>query len=265
MDCIDHLECILPEGYDLERGVNAVLKAVYENGREPAYVVGSPSLKHENPMKGMVLAVGHTDGLQVVCAYDNRKEKLLLSSFYPIGKPMRGIVPRRGVCHFFESQNDLEAYGTLRGDTLLFSVANYPSLRIREEYKNRLPFNVDVVGFCYLCKKVDKDRKVLESSRKIGEDMKVSLDMTCMKFFTQNNDVFPDEFRFASPVYDLDELAVFGLPMYRMKIMTNEACFDGEEDEYITVYAKKMIFPDGLKKGDFVMGTGWLQGIFRNF
>lgn len=288
IDCIDHIECILPEGKDLEPEVNRILRSVYKDGREPIYVVGTPSLEGDNPMKGTVIAVGHTDGLQVVAAMDNREEKPLIGTFYPVGRPLESVEPRHGLCNFMQTECDLEAYGRLFGDSLTFSVANYPAVKDTDGYKNVSEFDVDIVGFSYFCKKVDEntpretqvldmcqtdwydklspeDRETIDRDWNVGEDKKVTLDLTFMKTFYQRNDKYPDEFVFASPVYDIDEVEVFGLPMYRMKLMTSEAFFDGEEDEFITVYAKKMIFPGGLKKGDFVKGTGWLQGIFRNF
>ena len=288
IDCIDHIECILPEGKDLEPEVNRILKSVYENGREPIYVVGSPALEGDNPMKGTVIAVGHTEGLQVVAAMDNREDKPLIGTFYPVGRALDSVEPRRGICNFLQTECDLEAYGKLLGDCLTFSVANYPAVKGMDAYKNVGEFEVDIVGYSYFCKKIDentpRDTQVLDMRQtewyaklspenresidrdwNVGEDKTVTLDLTFMKTFYQRGEKYPDEFIFASPVYDIDEVEVFGLPMYRMKIMTNEACFDGEVDEFITVYAKKMIFPGGLKKGDFVKGTGWLQGAFRNF
>lgn len=288
IDCINHIECILPDDKDLELKVNRILGTVYSKGREPVYFISSPSPEGNNPMKGTVIAVGYTDGLQVVAALDNREEMPHIGTFYPVGRPLESVEPRHGQCIFMETESDLEAYGKLSGDCLTFSVANYPSVKEMDAYKSMGVFDVDVVGFSYFCKKVDEntprnirsldmhqtdwydkllpeDRVAIDRDWNIGEDKKMILDFTFMKAFFQRNDNYPDEYIFASPVYDIDEVEVFGLSMYRMKLMTKEACFDGEEDEYITVYAKKMIFPDGLKAGDFVKGACWLQGVFRNF
>lgn len=284
VDSIDHIECILPEGCDVEREVNSVLRTVCENGRESVYVTGTASGDSNDPIRGTVVAVGHTDGIQVVVAADNRGESTKLGSFYPIGKPLEDVERRSGDCRFLETQNDLEGYGYMPEENLTFLVANYPEIKERCGRRTTSRLDVDLIGFCYSCHTVTSEspknlhtldltetawyeeispekRAELDRSWNVGEDKKVTFDFTYMKYFYQKGGEFPDEFVFASPVYAIDELEVFGLPMYRMKIQSKEACFEDEQDKYITVYAKKMIFPNEVKVGDFVKGVGWLQGV----
>lgn len=279
------MDCILPIGGDFEQNFSKVMQAVMEDGNECVYIIRH-FFEGENSMKGTVMAVGHTNGIQVVNVYDNRKDDTIIGPFYPVGKPLDSVPSRRGQCIFSETQSDLEAYATLKGPELTFSVANYPAVKESDTYRNKGEFDVDIVGFCYSCQKIDentprdiriidmndekwagkfseKERKDFARDLNMEDVGRIFLDLTYFKMFRQENEKYPDDFFFSSPVYELDELEVFGLPMYRMKILSNGSFMSINKDEYITVFAQKMMFPDGLQVGDHIKGTGWLQGIFR--
>lgn len=286
IDCAEHLRCVLDESIEPREAVMGFIDKITTSSYDYAYNIHTGSPADISKRIGDIVALNATHGIRGVVTFDRRGTPPTVEAVYPVGIPLESVSPLTGICNVLPTEGLVEAYGRLDTHSLTFDIADYPVMRKAKDYLDVRPVSVDVIGFCYLCRKVtEKDpnfirpfdlkkckwldampddfRRGLEKAMNIREDGSVMMDFTYSQIFVQENEKFPDEFRFSSYVEELDEIEVFDMPMYRMKIVYEQGLLGDETDTYITAYAKQEFFPDGLKKGDFIRGIGWLQGVFR--
>ena len=251
---LDHLSCIMPEDCNVPKKGAEMFRKVCGKPDKMYYVIGPMIGTDPPPLEECITAVGRTEGIPVVFVADNKDEEPNILSFYPIGIPLESVEPLTERIDLSECDNKIDAYGSIAcGQYITCFLVGYPRIILNKDFDPRKSYPIDLIGYAYNCKAVYDDSQGDTQASGISES------------FIQRNFKYPDEFSFCSRVYDLDEIEVFGVPMYRIKVLLGKSASMDGANKFMTLYAKRIFFEGPLKKGDLLHGTGWLQGYVRGF